>query len=124
MRRILPLTFVLLLTGCPDPRGMFDDFLDRTDYDLAMTDDMGTGVLADVNGSFLLSLSVTVQPDSPLQFIVDSTLTGNENGGTLSVKIHSLTNGDRMPVGDLITASSPVDAQGRFSLAFGKQTVP
>jgi hypothetical protein len=124
MRRFaLPL--LLLLSGCPDPEGLFDDFVGRTARDLAVGD-QGGGAIHDISGTFLLSLAATIQESTPLQFLVQSTLTQNGDGtATLNLAVQPLSASDRMPVGEVSMAEgTKIDANGQFTIKLGTQMVP
>jgi hypothetical protein len=138
-KRSAPLLLAVLpLVGCPDPDAAYDDYVDRRPAPPVVPDmgerDALVGGLPDVTGVHLLAIATFIDPDRPLLFKADVTLTPNpsptpDNAGTLSVTAQGLRcqyqmECDRIPVGDsLPTITGPVKENGDFRLDFGQQTV-
>ncbi len=139
-------TAALLLAGCPDPQGEYDDFLDRTEGERGestVTCEVTTPY--DVNGEFLLNITTPLGATLPLNFVTATTIdigTGDCAGGCTmtmnaqpivpivrsdtAVRTHANAGCPEpgTPVGDLIVVENiEVDAEGRFVADFGTQVV-
>ena len=113
------------LAGCPDPKGKFDDFVNRVPVrDMAGG---GGGVMAyDVTGKHLMGIGVNISPDKPLLLLADVKFTSDgKGGGSLDLSLQPLAVADKKPVGMAATKTGvPVDTMGRFTADFGEQKVP
>ena len=122
---------LLALSGCPDPEGKFNEFNDKTaDARKVVLVDTGQGSLADVSGTFLLSISPSIAPSSYLQFTSTNTFTANDDpttGGKLVIDLQPIATAPgkatREPVGTLIHGEADVDANGAFEMDLGVQDV-
>ena len=74
----------LLLVGCPDPQGAYDDFLDRTQGGTGGSGPIPASciptVFYDVDGDFLMAINTTLGPGNPLLFRTTTTTNLDENG--------------------------------------------
>lgn len=120
---------MMLVGGCPDPEGRLNEFLDETkaQRDLPPPKEDLPSALADINGTFLLALASSIDPQHPLQFFTTVELTQNGDGtGTmkmilqpLSLEPQSLTD-PRQPVGEvLVIEGIAVSAAGTFTAEVG-----
>ncbi len=128
----LLLIAVLLLTilgGCPDPQARFDDFARRVP-DAAHEvhiDAMPLPSLPDVNGDFLMGMSVPISPDQWLRFHVHDTLVANTDGtGTITMSIQPLSAMDHVTlVGPaLVPPAADVNIAGEFDVEFTDVVIP
>ena len=102
-RYLVPGVLGILVAGCPDPEGEFNDFTSRvpTTEDI----DAPTGTIADVSGTFLAAVTVpnVFQAGASIQFISTQTLSGTEPGAMLTVTLQAL----KLPP-DLTEVGAPV----------------
>lgn len=131
----------LVLAGCPDPEGRFDEFTDRTAGDRGIGGSGGgmAGGVADVNGTFFLGIDTVINRGKILRFDTAVTINVNPDGtcpaeGCLmgwevqpvvpDPKPRSNCPDPGTPVGDLIVLTDiPVGNDGSFIANFGQQTV-
>lgn len=121
------------LAACPspDPEAKLDRFIDHTEEEReefqGQKMDVG-GALADITGTFHFALSSVIAPDFPLQFVVTSTFTPNDDGtgGTLNLEFQPLslevgsTTEPREFVGDVLPLMNlEVGAGGGFEVDLG-----
>jgi len=119
---------VLALLGCVDPQARYDAFLARSAD--ARGHDAGTpdpGDRFDFSGHYLLALSTTLAPDSPLLFGLDVEVASDLS--TVQLHFQPLTTDadaePRKKVGDALDpAAVPYAADGTFSADLGEVTVP
>src|SRR5262245_53691131 len=123
MSRVVPALFLgaaLLSGGCIDIAKEFSDFTDRTNQiDMAVEmPDAGPSMIHDITGQFLLTLSVVVSPDQPILFLVDTTLTKQDDGtARLDTSMQPLNVLTKMPVGmPLVQTGTVVMNDGTFAL--------
>jgi hypothetical protein len=119
---------LLAASGCVDPQGRYDDFLQRTEamrgQDAGM---IGAEERFDFSGSYLLALSTTLAPGQPLLFSCEVTVAADLE--TLALSVRPLTTEDdaepRTPTGERFEASAVAYGEdGSFSADFGEVTVP
>jgi hypothetical protein len=120
---------VLLLAGCPDPQGQFDEFTNRQAMlDLSANVDMSLppSMIYDINGTFLAAVSTMLSPTMPLQFKLDVTMTMQADGTALvNMVVTPLSVGSRNPVGTPVNfTGGVVNRDGTFSFNFGTVMVP
>jgi hypothetical protein len=122
------LWLLLSAEACVDPKGRYEDFIDRTadmrGRDAGMT---ATGERFDFSGRYLLALSTTLAPGQPILFACDISVASDLE--TLDLSIQPLTTDDsampREPVGDTLDVTGIAYAEdGTFSADFGEVTVP
>lgn len=132
-RLMLPLLALGVLSGCPDPAGKFDEFGSRViDGGVAPTADGGPDarpleMLPDINGDFLMGLSVVIAPDSPVWLRVTNTFTDNGDGtGVVDVVIQPLRyDGDHAAVGEPIVANDiAINSAGQYTVVLTQATIP
>jgi hypothetical protein len=125
---LLCLFSVVLLAGCPNPSGEFNNFVGRQGaIDLAVeAPDMPGGMFSDITGQFLLTIATSIDPSKPIQFLADNRVTLNGDGsGTLDFDVQALSAADRTPVGAKISRTGvPISANGDLELDFGMTMVP
>lgn len=122
------LFLAVALTGCPSPRGQFEEFVNRQEsLDLSVAKrDMPSGMFSDISGKFLLTVATTIDPSKPIQFITENRVTLNGDGSaTLDLDIQALSAMGRMAVGNKITRSGQkIAANGDLEIVFGMVMVP
>ena len=100
--------------GCPNPQAALDRFVAATPTpDAGPGLDLAGGMVYDINGSFLLAVSVSLAPTTPLQAMLTPTLTMRPDGtAVMDVVVQALTtyqldpdSPERMPVGDPTTVT-------------------
>lgn len=124
---LVPGTLVLL-AGCVDPRGRFDDFADRTPAppDADSTDAAVVTDLPDVDGTFLLAVNPSISPGNAVQYLVTWDLTepgtagaaGDLDGSYQPLRTFGLVSNspERTPVGaPLVVGDVAVDNTASFS---------
>lgn len=70
---LLGVCATLALTGCPEPDGVTDDFLERREPytlapDMGELSDAGMGGVSDLTGMYLLAIGTELDPSKPLLF--------------------------------------------------------
>ncbi|MCA9716914.1 MAG: hypothetical protein H6713_04905 [Myxococcales bacterium] len=118
----------LTATGCPDPQGKLDGFLDDTRElrDLPLPkEDLG-GQLEDISGEFLMVVASVIDPTHPLQFLATQEFTPEGLGGRLTLTLQPLAlepqsiDTPRTPVGDsIVIPDIVVDEDGRYAFPAG-----
>jgi len=136
----------LLVGGCPDPQGAYDDFLDRTRGGAGG----GGGEIPascvptrfyDVDGEFLMAINTTLGPGNPLLFRTTASTNLDENGACpaegcrLDLNVQPIVPFNRQqldpscpasgePVGEVIVLEGvPVNELGEFEADFGPRSV-
>jgi hypothetical protein len=117
----------LLLTGCVDPTGAFDDFVTRQraslddlpDAGAPPQEDAGAPVLPhpdELSGEFLLVTSTTLSRRKPTVYRLESEASMDGDGLKLRLRDQPLSAADRMtPVGDFSAwREARVDKDGMF----------
>jgi hypothetical protein len=121
----LPLT---TMTGCPKPGDTFNSFVERTEgIDGGMAQpDLPPSMIFDISGTFLLAVSTFLAPNRPIQALLTTVLTQNEDGtATLDITIQPLSAMGREPVGKSTTVSGvAVAADGSFEIPLSMQPFP
>jgi len=122
-RYLLPGVLGVLLAGCPDPEGEFNDFAGRVPT--GGMPDAPPGTLADISGTFLAAVTVpnVIPAGKSIQFISTQTLSGTQPGAMLTVTLQALRlPPDLTPVGAPVTLGpTPVNAAGQFEAASSVQ---
>ncbi len=111
-----------LTATCVDPAARLDEFYENSE---PLRVEVVVGPCAgqvDISGEFLLAVATVVRPPNPILF--GATFTIDSASWTIEVSMRSLSNEGREPVGDTFVATSPVAADGTFTLDFGEITVP
>lgn len=109
----------------PDSEGKYNEFLDDTkvERDMPKPKEDFAALAGDINGDFLLAVSTTVNPPTPLQFIATNTVTMDEDGKLLlSVSLQTLT----LKQGQVTNPRQPIDEPLVFKdlpLVDGKFTI-
>lgn len=120
----------LVLVGCPDTAGVFDDFVDRSEPFRKAPSAGECGGPVDLSGTYLQGVEVAIDRTKPLRFKVDVDIDLTANTITYAMQALAVppNNGDTppgTPVGEIYTATSPIaPADGKFTLAFGTIIVP
>lgn len=129
----------LSAAGCgPDPQGKFDEFVEQTKEgstgettaEPGTTDEptggtSGGPMAYDINGDFLLAVSTTVNPATPLQFIATNTVTDAGGKQTFKTCLQplTLTQGKvlvpREPIGDPLCFDGLEIEGGAFTIDAG-----
>jgi len=120
---LLALLALSALAACVDPKNRFDEFNDRV-VDAGQVDRDGGGGLFEIDGEFLLSISVVIAPDNTVRFIATSDINIEGGAGTLTLSFQPLkvdqcqpTGNGGTEVGDPLAANDlGVDAAGVFQL--------
>jgi hypothetical protein len=127
---------LLAATGCVDPKGAFDDFAGRVIDAAPPIDAAVCNDLPDINGQFLFGFASTINPETPLQFIANVTLTENGDGtSSMAMSLQPLVLEAparpedpplRTPIGDLIASPPPVKISEtcQATLVYERKTVP
>ncbi|NUP11599.1 MAG: hypothetical protein HOW73_36600 [Polyangiaceae bacterium] len=123
------------LSGCPDPQGEFDDFVERFDAIHGGGEGgEGTGgapdcvptTPAEADGIYLFALSASLNAKKAFAFDATVTTADDGSGGlTLDLSLQPLSKDDQVtPVGDPIVAEDlAVAADGSFDWDFGQVTL-
>jgi len=100
----------ILLSGCTDAAGRFDEFGKRiTDAAPPEPDAAPIEQLPDINGYFLMSIAVYFIPEKPILFYQENVFTANDDGtGVVDVTVTPLTVADRQPIGDPLVSEGVV----------------
>lgn len=125
--------WLLLALACgPDAEGKFGEFLDDTkdDRDMPSPKEDFAAAAGDINGEFLLAVSTTVNPPTPLQFIATNTVTKDEDGKLslssslqpLSLALSQVTM-PRQPIGDPLVFTDVPIIDGKFTIDAGTVSV-
>jgi hypothetical protein len=125
--RWLPLV-ALWMTCCVDPGARYADFIERTagergrDASVSEPSDR-----FDWSGRYLLALSTTLAPDSPLLFAVDAQL--SDDLARIELELQPLTSDEddepRTPVGERFSVRDiAYEEDGTFSADLGRVAVP
>lgn len=115
----------LVLFGCPNAEGEFNAFQDRYET-IHPSTDAGSGggsscssapTAGDVDGSFLFTLSASLDPKSPVLFDAELTTEDGASGLEFRLKLQALDTCDRQTkVGDVFDLGPfPVNADGTFT---------
>lgn len=122
------LGLVALASGCTDPDGRYDDFLERT-ADLRAPDSgaITPGERFDFSGRYLVALSITLAPGQPILLAADVGVA--EDLASIDLAFQPLaTDLDEAPrseVGDALEVDAvPYAEDGSFEVDFGEVTVP
>lgn len=108
--------------GCPDTEGEFEEFLDRSaPYNAVPVAGECTSPL-DLSGDYLLSVSLSASPGTPVLFRAEFTV--DLGAQTITASITAAKSADRSDSGETYTTSSPLAADGSYSLDFGRILVP
>jgi hypothetical protein len=119
----------LLLGGCPNPGGAFDDFAGRIpDAAVVVQPDVPPfETIPDVSGTYLTGLTNTILAGAPGPIQLLSTQTVDKSSGKymLSVSLQPLDKDTRLPVGPPIPyAPVEVAADGTFDASILSLTIP
>lgn len=117
----------IVIAGCTDTRGRFDEFIGRTpDGGRLAIDARPIEELPDISGTFLLSVAPSVAPELPVQFRTQVQFTKNDDGtGTVSGTIQALSSMTREPVGDSYPAApTQVAKDGTFTTSVVDLVLP
>ena len=133
LRRLAPAA-ALLLVGCVDPEGSFDDFGDRFD-ETKGTGGSGGGAgsgggpgdggscmppaAGEMDGQFFFALSAVISPKKPISFLADVTTADDAGATTMTLTLQPLRADDRTtPIGSPIPLDPiPLGADGAYSSA-------
>lgn len=122
------LTAVLATTalgaGCVDPDGKLDEFLERSEPFRAQVATGACEGRVDASGDYLLAIATVVLPTAPVLFDATVTVDTTVDPWAITVAMQPLAVDGRANVGDVLTATGTVDADGRFDLDFGEITIP
>ena len=130
MRSVIVLAVLLACVRCVDPEERFSDFVARTpvvDTPDAAGDAPHCIVQPDtVTGQYLLAISVTLAPTTPILALADVTTSSADGSPTFSLDAQPLAAADRhTPVGDRIGGGSfPINADGSFRADLPGLAVP
>jgi hypothetical protein len=97
---LVPALLGVLLAGCPDPGGEFDDFVNKIP-DAPVTieiDAPPVEVIPDVSGTFLIGLTNTLLTQ-PIQFLATQTVDMTGGGYRVTLSFQPLHKVTRLPVG-------------------------
>jgi hypothetical protein len=97
--------------GCLKPEDRFDDFVERV-VDAGATGGLCESQPVDISGEFLLSISVSISPDTPLRFRCATELVAN---AALDLQCTPLTVAGGSDIGDPLGQDDiPVEFDGSF----------
>jgi hypothetical protein len=118
----------LTCAGCVDPQGRYDDFIERT-ADLRNRDSgpMEPSDRFDWSGRYLLALSTTLAPDTPLLFAAEAEVSSDLSSVALQLQPLTSDQDDepRMPIGERFGVSDvPYEEDGTFDADLGDISVP
>ena len=119
------------LSGCPDPQGVADDFIDnRAELDLrdmAAPSDaamMPCRAPAEATGTYILAVLTALDPGKPLLLKAEVVTDLESEPKTIQMVLQPLGVEDRTPLGDIIAPEAvEIGEDGRFSIPFGNVVV-
>ena len=130
MLRSVPLSHLLLvagaallLSGCPDPPGVIDGFVDRTNNcaDRPPPGDVPVVSRTDATGAFLLAIAADIDSSKPLLFNAVVNLDTTGEPWTMSMELQPLIVADRTPVEPFWeTGDIEIGGFGTFDADFGE----
>ena len=132
----------IFLSGCPDPQGVADDFVqNRAELDLrdmsggedpptdggmeeSDAEVMACRAPADVTGTYMMAVLTALDPGKPLLLKVDVVSDVESDPPTVKMTLQPLGVEDKTPLGEIIEPDPvEVDGDGRFSIPFGNVVV-
>lgn len=129
MRKLIPLQVVILaalvVSGCVDPKGNFDEFSDRVVDAAARPDAPPLGSIPDVTGQFYVALSPAPTPTLLFRYIATTVVEQGPDGYTLDLSLQPLDRDTFEPVGDpQVSNDVEVTEAGTFEAFFPDTVIP
>jgi hypothetical protein len=129
-RYLVPGVLGILLAGCPNPEGEFNDFVSRIpDAPVVVHVDappLIDGPLADVSGTFLIGLTNVLLTTGPVQFVATQTVDMTGGGYKVTLSFQPLDKTTRLAVGTpAVFGPVDVSSSGNFMATLpGELTIP